>query len=50
MWLGGLGMVVIANIATGFCTTRIPYDVCRGLAGVGIAMACEDPRIFHKFC
>ena len=38
-YLVGMSIIIIANIASGFCRSRIPFDICRALAGIGSALS-----------
>jgi MFS family permease len=44
--MSGTILCVIANVASGFCTTKIPFNICRALAGVGVAGSCESLAAF----
>ena len=37
----GFAIMIFANLGTGFARTPIQFDVCRGLAGMGVAFARE---------
>jgi hypothetical protein len=41
LWLIGFGLVIIANLASGFCTSPVPFNVCRALGGIGAALSRE---------
>ncbi|ORX34486.1 major facilitator superfamily domain-containing protein [Kockovaella imperatae] len=42
LWLLGTGLMAIFNLGTGFCQSRIPFDLCRALAGIGAALAVPN--------
>jgi hypothetical protein len=39
LYIIGMAVIIVANIASGFCETRIPFDICRALAGLGAALS-----------
>ena len=41
--------MALFNLATGFCKSRIPFDVCRAFAGIGAALASESGRFIPYF-
>ncbi|RSH83828.1 hypothetical protein EHS25_005443 [Saitozyma podzolica] len=42
LWTTGYVLMIIANLASGFCVSRVPFDVCRGLAGMGAALSLPN--------
>ncbi|KAK1926475.1 MFS transporter [Papiliotrema laurentii] len=42
LWLIGFGLVIIANLASGFCTSPVPFNVCRALGGIGAALSLPN--------
>ena len=43
LWVCGTILCVIANVASGFCTSKIPFNICRALAGIGVAGSRKLP-------
>ncbi|OCF37435.1 hypothetical protein I316_00556 [Kwoniella heveanensis BCC8398] len=41
-WTIGCIVVIAANIASGFCKTPIPFDICRAIAGIGSALSLPN--------
>ncbi|WVF69910.1 hypothetical protein IAT40_004694 [Kwoniella sp. CBS 6097] len=42
VWTIGGIVGIAANIASGFCKSPIPFDICRAIAGVGSALALPN--------
>jgi len=41
MWMAGYVIIAVSALGSGFCETRIQFDVLRGLAGLGVACSRE---------
>lgn len=41
-FIAGYAVMVILNIATGFCRSVVPFDICRGLCGIGGALVTPN--------
>jgi MFS family permease len=41
MWMAGYIIIAASALGSGFCQTRIQFDVLRGLAGLGVACSRE---------
>lgn len=37
MWMAGYIIIAASALGSGFCQTRVQFDVLRGLAGLGVA-------------
>ncbi|WVQ97952.1 hypothetical protein IAU59_005072 [Kwoniella sp. CBS 9459] len=42
VWIIGCIVVIAANIASGFCKTPIPFNICRAIAGIGSALSLPN--------
>jgi MFS family permease len=42
LWVTGYIIIAASAIGSGFCQTRIQFDVLRGLAGIGVALSCKS--------
>ncbi|GFZ44320.1 hypothetical protein JCM24511_02042, partial [Saitozyma sp. JCM 24511] len=44
LWLSGFALSVVSNLGSGFCTDRIPFNIWRPSAGVGVAASFVPNR------